>query len=171
MKPQSPTRPKQQTPEEIISDLMQHIRAGFYFDHPQAWFADQHFIKAKVVTWPASWLNSRGVTLKPERYKEVLIGVFETIKVHGNTGSVKYWPGYLLHCLQMHFKCHGDEIYEEAKSLRNKMEAALMACQRSVEASRAADPVAAIAQVNKALMSVGRKKKTVAPAKQQLSLF
>ena len=160
-------RQKQQTPDEIINQIMGYVRSVFYWNHKNDWFKDQHFIKSKIVTWPARWLDDRGVTVKPERYKEILIGIFKTVKNYGQTETVKYWPGYLLHCVHEHFKHHGDEIYEEGKSLRNIMDAILLKCKQS----RPPDPVATIAQVNKALATAARKKKPTPAKQQQLSLF
>lgn len=86
-----PIRPKQQLPGEIIGDLMGAIRNAFYAGD-ERWFADQAFLRRRVVTLP------------PQRYKEILLEVFQEIKRHGQTESVKYWPGYLVHCMQQHFQ-------------------------------------------------------------------
>jgi hypothetical protein len=150
--------------------LLAFIRSGFYRDCPDRWFKDQHFIRRKVLTYPAKWLNSRGVTLPTDRYKEILVGIFSTIKVHGQTDTVRYWPGYLLHCVQTHFKCHGDEIYEEGKSIRAHTDLALATVQRALQAQRVADPVASLVQVANALKVATRKKK-VSDCKAQMSLF
>ena len=173
MKTKKPTpapRPVQQTPEEIISHIMLVIRSTFYQGNP-AWFKDQHFIKKRVVTYPAQWLDSRGVTLQPERYKAVLIEIIRTIKLNGNTESVIYWPRYLLHCVQQYLKHHGEELYEEGKSIRSALDLAmthLTHCQQ-----RQPDVVAGIAQVHKALTAakVGRKKATAVKSKEQLDLL
>jgi hypothetical protein len=160
-------RPKQQLPEEIVQDLMGVIRNSFYGDlPPKRWFEDQGFIRRKVVCWPAGWLISKGVTLKPERYKEIVMGVITTIKHHGDTGGVKYWPGYLLHCLQMHFKCHGDEIYEEAKSLRTALEKTIQHVSLKCGAGKTwVDPIEVLAMAGK-VAATGRRHKKAKPAKQ-----
>jgi hypothetical protein len=93
-------RPKQSVPTEIVRDLMGAIRNQFYPDTlcagaEKQWFQDQQFLKVRVVLWPAAWLNKRGVTLKPDRYKQILLDIFADIKRHGATGAIKYWPGYL----------------------------------------------------------------------------
>ena len=72
-------RPKQVLPSEIIGDLMGAIRNQFYAGN-EAWFADQEFIRRRVVTWPAKWLNARGVSLKPQRYKSLMLDIFQDIK-------------------------------------------------------------------------------------------
>jgi hypothetical protein len=174
MKAQKPTqridRPKQQTPADLIDDLMHIVRSSFYQDQSDKWLTDQHFIKRNVVLWPAGWLNKRGVTLPPDRYKSILIDVFMGIKQKGNTEAVKYWPGYLMHCVQSHFKIHGEEYYNEGKSLRAAAEAALMACKRATDPDRAADPVKGMALALEALKA-GKTKKRVEKPKDQLSLF
>ena len=163
-------RPRQQLPEEIIGDLMEAVRNGFYPGDAR-WFAQKNDIKRMVLTWPASWLFQRGVTLKPERYKAILLAVFMDIKRMGDTASVKYWPRYLRHCLQQHFKHHGDEIYDEAKAVRNQVENALMACQKAADAARGNDPVADLALVHRALTAGHNRKRRPSAAKEQLTLL
>jgi hypothetical protein len=160
-------RPKQQLPGEIIHDLMGVIRGAFY-PGDDRWFADQHFIRRHVVTWPAAWLVGKGVTLKPERYKEIVLGVIQGIKRHGQTGVVKYWPGYLKHCLQMHFKVHGDEIYEEAKSLRTALDNALLACKRGE--GDGPDPIEVIAAARR-IKTPGRPARGKVKAGKQLEFL
>lgn len=159
-------RPKQVLPAEIIADLMGVIRNQFYAGN-EAWFADQEFIRRRVVTWPAHWLNTRGVTLKPLRYKELLLGIFQEIKRHGQTGEVKYWPRYLTHCVQEHFKHHGEEIYGEGKELRTLAENALTVCREAT----GHDPVAALAAVHQALAAAHKRKRKPGAGKQQMNLL
>jgi hypothetical protein len=160
----NPERPHQQVPAEIIADLLQ-AACNFYGDCPDKWHADQHFIKRNVITWPARWLNTRGITLTPDRYKEIVLEVFQGIKQHGQTEKVKYWPAYLMHSVQTHFKLHGEQYYNEGKSLRLKLESALLGAQRSI----VADPVSALADVNRALAAKKPSKKPT--AKDQLTLL
>jgi hypothetical protein len=163
-------RPKQQTPAEVVQFLMNFVRTSFYQDFQERWFPQQREVQ-KVVTWPAAWLNSRGVTLPPERYKAILVEMVTTIKHHGETGSVKYWPRYLLHCFQEHFKHHGEDYYDEGKAIRTRLEGIVGLLQRSTEARRP-DTVEALAQVHKALQTGKRKPKPITtPTKAQLNLF
>jgi hypothetical protein len=164
-------RPTQQTPAEIVEDLMQVIRVGFYQEIPKKWFKDQRFLKVNVVLWPAGWLNKKGVTLPPERYKEILQKLFIEIKVNA-TQAIKYPPGYLMHSVQKHFAIHGDEYYEEAKSMRAKTDNALFGVQRARDTVRGADPVQAMA-MSQSVLSVGTKRRSVGSVKrkQQLDLL
>jgi hypothetical protein len=129
MKPQkrpAPERPRQDVGRQIVDDLLGVIRGQFYPD-AKSFYQDRAFLQRNVVLWPAKWLDQRGVTLPPARYKEILLEVFTGIKQHGQTGAVRYWPGYLMKCVQDHFKHHGEDYYEEGKSVRNLAERAVMA--------------------------------------------
>ena len=145
-------RPKQEVPAQLISQLMAVIKNQFFPDiSGKDWGQQYTFIKREVVTWPAAWLNSRGVTLPPARYQQILLGVLNDVKIHGHTAAVRYWPGYLKKVMQDHFKHHGDEYYQEGKSIRSLTERSLMAFTRAQEATKEADPVATLAQVHHAL--------------------
>ena len=168
-KPAAPARPRQQLPAELVGDLMWAIRHSFYGDLAEKqWVQDQEFIRRKVVCYPAGWLVSRGVTLPTERYKAIFMEVLTTIKHHGQTGVVKYWPGYLLHCLQMHFKCHGDEYYEEAKSVRAACDQALARAESA--GARRVDAIEVLAAL-KSVAGPGRSKARQVKTKEQMSLF
>lgn len=161
-------RPKQSVPGEIKADLLSAVRNSFYADAPeQQWHQDKAFIAREVVLWPAAWLNNRGVTLPPERYKAIILDVFNGIKQHGRTGAIKYWPGYLKHCLQSHFRIHGEDYYNEAKALRNNLSAVL----KKASAIPTADPIRVLAEHRRDLLQARRK----APAKllkdPQMTLF
>lgn len=176
-------RAKQDVPGEMVSDLMGAIRSAFYAGDGR-WFKDQHFIRRQVVTWPAAWLNARGVTLTAGRYKEIVLGVLMGIKRHGQTEAVRYWPGYLKHCLQTHFKVNSEEIYEDGKAIRGKVEAAMLVACRSAarvdgerggavgagawSGSGSEDPVAVIALARKLWGGTAKRKAAV---KGQLGLF
>jgi hypothetical protein len=161
-------RQKQQLPREIAGDLLQAIRSAFYGDLPTKRFMqDRQFLLRNVVTWPARWLNKRGVTLPPDRYKRILLDVFVEIKRHGATGVVSYWPGYLMKCVQSHFAIHGEEYYEEGKALRAKLETVMLACHRAPTS----DPVAGLAQVHAVLSSSKRSRRKPATDAKQGNLF
>jgi hypothetical protein len=162
-------RPKQSIPTEIKNDLLQAIRGSFYGDATdKQWHQDKNFILLNVVLWPASYLNRRGVSLPPERYKAIIFDVFNGIKRHGSTGAVKFWPGYLKHCLQTHFKIHGEEYYEEAKALRSSL-TAIVAKAGQIPA---VDPVRILAEARRDLLQ-SRRPKTRSAQKQssQINLF
>lgn len=156
-------RPKQQLPSEILADLMSAIRSSFYPDSLgqdkaafKRWSQDQRFLHTRVVLWPASWLNKRGVTLKPERYKQIIMGVLNEVKTHGKTEAVKFWPGYLAHCIQQHFKHNSEAIYEEGKNLRAQLEQALSTA--GAARSQGPDPITVMAEARRDLLLSARGK-------------
>ena len=165
-----PDRPRQIVPQELIEDLLGAVRGQFYGDlPPKRWFQDRNFLLRRFVLWPAAWLSKRAVTLSPERYREIVLGVLDTIKHHGSTEAVQYWPGYLAHCIQQHFACHGDEIYAEAKSLRTVLDHAVSLASN---APRLVDPIATLVQVRQALISSQKsRRRASAAAPKQLSLL
>lgn len=167
----TPARPKQQLPADIATDLMNYIRGHFYASATQKqWFQDSKFLMREVVTWPARWLNSRGVTLPPERYCKILLEVFRTIENHGQTDAIKYWPGYLKKCVQDHFAHHGESYYEEGKAIRSKLDIALSTCRSAVQ--RQPDPIRTLAEVHHVLATATpRRRKTAPKSPRQLDLF
>lgn len=113
-------------PQEMVEDILAAIRGQFYFDcKPKQFFQDRNFLLKRVILWPASWLSSRAVTVAPDRYKRILLDIFQDIKRHGKTDQVAFWPGYLAKCVQDHFKHHGEDIYNEAKNVRAILDAEL----------------------------------------------
>lgn len=174
MKPTAPDRPRQSVPSQIANELLAVIRNQFYPDAQlggeaaKQWFQDQQFIRQRVVLWPAAWLNKRGVSLKPERYQQILLDIFADIKRHGATGAVKFWPGYLAKCVQDHFAHHEDEIYEEAKALRTQLERALATAGSAT--ARQPDPVERLAAAHQVLSATARKRRCK-PTADQLKLL
>lgn len=167
-RPVADPRPRQETPAEIVGELLGVIRGQFYGDtEARRWFQDQHFIKRNVVLWPAAWLDKRGVTLAPERYRALLLEIFQGVKRHGETGAVRYWPGYLMKCVQEHFRHNEDAIYDEAKAVRTQVESAMRAIQRGRDATPASDPIRVLAQTRAVLQS-GRRRPAKTEAAQGL---
>jgi hypothetical protein len=160
----SDSRPKQETPAAMLHALTRIVRRQFCPDlTDDDWYPHLRFIK-RVLTYGASYLNKRGVTLPPARYEAIYQDIFQGIKAHGQTGSIGYWPGYLLRCVQSHFKHHGDEYYEEGKNMRALAERALYATQRAQEAAQAADPLEAYAQAH-AVLAARKRRPGARPAK------
>jgi hypothetical protein len=92
------------------------------------------------------------VTLPPERYKAILLEIFNGIKQHGSTEAIKYWPGYLMHCVQTHFRIHGEEYYEEGKALRATLDKII----RKAPAIPTADPIRVLAEARNDLLKSSR---------------
>jgi hypothetical protein len=145
------------------------VRNSFY-GGDERWFADQEFIKRRVVTWPAHWLDERGVSMLPDDYRKLLLDVFVDIKRHGETGNIKYWPGYLAKCIQEHFAHHGEEIYARGKALRTRVDYVLSGVRKAPDEAQALRSVENLAQVHKALVT-RRQARREGRVKEQLTLF
>jgi hypothetical protein len=160
-------RPRQTVAIEIRDDLLNAIRNQFYADAAPGQFQkDKNFLLTRVVLWPAGYLDKRGVTLPPARYKAILLDVFNGIKAHGQTGAIKYWPGYLCHCVQTHFRFHGEGYYEEGKALRASLDKIL----KKAPAIPVADPIRVMAEARNDLLKSSRSRRKT-PVDTQIPLL
>ncbi len=150
-------RPTQDTPADLIARLLTTIRGQFCGDMtPGQWAMHSHFLKRNVVLWPARFMWTKGFTIPAPRYEAIFRDIFQTIKTRGQTQAVTFWPGYLMHCTQQHWHHHWEEYYDEAKSLRNQVTAAIF----GIKAIPAEDrTVEALALAHKVLTETKRKPK------------
>lgn len=123
----------QPTPVEVRNHLLELIRVKFYPGEEKRFRQDRRLLLAWVVLWPASWLNSRAVTLPVGRYQEIVSGVILEASLHV-TGPIKYPPAYLGKTVQSHFDIHGDEYYQEGKNVGQLADAALVTAMASGKA-------------------------------------
>jgi hypothetical protein len=150
-------RIKQPTPSELTDALLDFLRRKFYTepDDEKRFLQDRSRLLAWVVLWPASWLNGKGVTIHGDAYREIFFKVF--FQAAANiTSKVKYRPAYLRQVIQSHFKIHGEEYYNDAKSVRNLADHALMLVGQFKAA--APDPVREMANARQILTSLKPKK-------------
>lgn len=172
-KPQ-PNPRAEQTPAELVAELMGVVRRQFYPDSlvedaraQKRWFQDSHLIKSWVVLWPAAWLEERGVWLSPERYRGALLEIFDEIKRHGDTGAVQSWPRYLAVCVQSRFKLRAEEFLAEGKAARDVVERVALGLAKPTKADaarRGADVVRALAEAKAVLRQAGKRPKKPAAA-------
>ena len=160
-------RPRQDVPGEVIGRLLGLVRGQFCGElTDKEWFQHRRFVQAKVLLWPAGFMVGKGFTLPVARYETIMRGIFAEIKQHGQTGAVRYWPGYLMKCVQDHWRHHWEEYYQEAKSARSLAESMLVACQgKAAPEDRGVEVLAAAQRV----LSGSRRKRVTAV--KQLSLF
>lgn len=169
-----PIRPKQYIPADISNSLLDCIGEMFYPDRTRTpgerkrWAQDRHWYRQRVITWAARWLDSRAVTLTPERFKQELLDKLSDIKRHAPERVIN-WPRYITKGIQDHFAHNGERIYEEAKALRNQIDAAIDKARISgTSRPETLDPIRVLAlahQVNKP------RKKAVAKPQNQPTLF
>lgn len=157
--PQS--KPRQITSDDLVDSLLSLIRTKFYQGHPVSFAKDRPRLLKWVVLYPATWLNKRAVTLPSDRYKDILTEILMAAARFCEPTKVTYLPAYLRQVVTSHFQVHGDEYYEQAKSIRNLVDnAVLMAGQARQTA--APDPVAELAAAARLLRPVKK------PAKLQI---
>lgn len=160
-------KPRQSTPQELLDTLLDFLQRKFYPEHPLNFAKDRPRLLKWVVLWPAAWLNKRGVTLPADRYREIFMTVFMDGLRFGNTGNITYLPAWLAKTIQSHFVHHGDEIYDEAKSMRNLVDHAITVAGRSVQPT--SDPVRDLATAASLLKP--RKRPSKPSRKSQLDLL
>lgn len=174
MKTRKLMRLRQPVPEELRDSILGLLRAKFYRDaegrdEAKAFAQDRSRLLAWVVLWPADWLWQRGVTIHGEAYREIFNRVFLQAAAKMES-KVKYRPAYLRQVIQSHFDHHGEEIYEEAKSMGRLTENLVAALGKCAKA--APDPVAQLAQAKRILEAPKRTKVAVKTVlKGQLNLF
>jgi hypothetical protein len=171
MKPKNFQRIKQPTPVELTDSCLQLLRSKFYTaaGDEKCFQQDRKRLLAWVVLWPATWLNSKGVTIHGDAYREIFVKVFLQAAAHV-TSKVKYRPAYLRQVLQSHFRIHGEDYYDQAKATRNVIEQTMVALGQARPA--VADPVRELAAARDILTASKAKKQPLkAGLKKQLDLF
>jgi hypothetical protein len=108
----------------------------------------------------------KGFTLPAERYQAIMVEILQEIKEHGSTAQVRYWPGYLMKCVQDHWRHHWEEYYEESKSVRNIVTAALLAGKATPQ-DKTIDTLASVHRV----LTARKTPRKVIVTRQQMSLF
>lgn len=143
MRPKRPFLP-QPTPKELTDSLLDFLRRKFYQepDDFKCFAQDRSRLLAWVVLWPASWLNKRGVTIPGDKYRDLFFKTFLDADAH-RSERIKYRPAWLAMVIQSHWKVHGEEYYEAAKSVRNLADHALLMAGKAVQAHP--DPVRELA--------------------------
>lgn len=146
MRPKRKVYPRrQQTPEELLASVLEFVERKFYAGDRVAFIKDRKRLLSWVVLRLATWLDERGVTLSPERYREILVDrILMEAVLHGNTYGIRYRPAWLGKVVESHLRLHGEDYYEEAKSLRNLADSCLSVAAASVR--RDPDPVRELAR-------------------------
>ena len=150
----------------LIESLVGMLRRQFYPDRSQAKaFFQQRTMLLRAVLYLASWLKERGVWLKEDRYRQILMEIVQGIKQHGATAEIRNFGAYFLHAVQEHVKIHGDRYYQEGKSIRNAVDQALSTLPKA----QASDPEAFIDQLAQAaaLLKAGAPKRKPSTARRK----
>lgn len=127
--------------ERTTEQLLDSVRLRFYAGRPDPHqFHRDRRMLLYALTWPAVWLEQRGLFCSPHRYRTLISDRLDAIRAHGDPVCYSaYFPAYLLKCLQDFFDRHGDDLYGELKHIRNALEslqASLTFVQRATHHSR-----------------------------------
>jgi|SRR5579859_3118641 len=159
MRPKRPLPPRKQLTSQALRDeMLDFIRRKFYEGHAVEFRKDQRRLLAWVILWPAQWLADRGVTLPDDQFLKIFNDVLMDALRLGNTGNIRYLPAWLAKVIQSHFAVHGDEIYEQAKSIRTLADSALLVAGKAAVARP--DPVRELAVAARLIKPVKRASKT-----------
>lgn len=127
------------TMEQAVAELLDSIRLRFYStpdplrgaarqssDSPRRRFHRDRRMLLYALTWPATWLERRGLTCPPGRYRRLIEERLAAIAAHGEPARYgAFFPRYLLKVLQDFFERHGDDLYGDLKHIRNALDQVL----------------------------------------------
>ncbi len=134
------------TAGSVLSDLLDAIRNQFYADSPRAFFQQRDAL-ILCLTRPAQWFSDRGVSFPEARYIRLIQDILLTIKRHGATAQIRWFPGYLGKAVEQYLIHNGDDLYREAKAARNLAELALSKCKVSPTQDDITGPLADARQI------------------------
>jgi hypothetical protein len=168
------------TPARFIDEMLRAIRAEFFAGHTDKRFFQERADLIDAVTWPARWMNERGVKAPASLYRRIIQTVIDTIRRKGNRAKIRRFSMYFLHCVQEHMKHHGDEYYYQAKAARPIADV-LQAAARRVHNSgfktpphptwchcQRCDPTAQLAELNAIVKSPGGRRRRIQSDQQDL---
>jgi hypothetical protein len=156
--------------EGAIPELLEVIRRRFYARQPPSHFHRDRRMLLYALTWPADWLDSRGLTCSAARYHDLIVDRFDAICCHGDpTRFGAYLPAYLLKCLQDWFGHRSDDLYAELKHIRNALDHIRSAVGSLSEAQLNARHIELLAAAHRLLHA--QRKRTAASDSGQMSLF
>lgn len=152
-----------------IDELLLAIRLRFYVHRPTDYQRDRQRL-LHAITWPATWLDERGLTCAPQRYQTLIDERLQAIAAHGNPSAYgAFFPSYLLKCLQDWFDRHGEELYSELKHIRNALDQLLASARFAERVQRHARHLDLLVSTHR-LIETRHANRTPTPS-DQLTLF
>lgn len=144
----------------FVEEMLCLVRREFFAKYTDKRFFQERTMLIQAITWPARWMNDRGVKARPEIYRGILRTVIKTIRERGNVARIRRFSVYFLHSVQEHMKHHGDQYYYTAKAARPIGEVLPTALRTSNQAGRAVDPTTStLAELNRVLRSPGGRRR------------
>jgi hypothetical protein len=157
-----------EAPEKMVAELMADIGRRFYQGaQTKRWMQDQKAIMV-ALTWPAGWLQQRGVSLPVDRYRRILVEIIDGIAEHGDVGKIDYFPAYLQRCVRLWYVHNGEDLYYRQKSIRDSMDLRLL---KGGTPAAGPDPIEALAAAHRVLASGRRAAKPRLTDDGQTSFF
>jgi hypothetical protein len=170
-KPKPQPRPpvKQPLPGDLTASLLDLIRRKYYDGDFVQFAKDKRQLLLWVVWWPAKWLETRGVTLPADRYRQILSTVLLDALAHASDAPIKYRPAWLGKVIQSHFDAKGEDYYEEGKAMRNRMDhvLAMVVAAGQTPKAVAPDPIRALTEAARLLQGTRKRPARPLPDKQR----
>ena len=150
--------------------LLAQIKQRFYApDSSNKRFHQDRRMLLYALTWPAGWMDRRGLPMSSQTYEKLLTERLDDIATHGQPERYRqYFPRYLLKCIQDWFAHHGEDLYQELKHVRNQLYG-IEALMRQQPQQSADDVVTPIAAAHAVLARQNHRKKQ--PEARQLKLL
>ena len=140
--------------KRTVDDLLESVRIRFYAGNQPARFYRDRRMLMYALTWPAVWLERRGLFCSSHRYQILITERLEAIRAHGEPARYgAYFPTYLLKCLQDFFERYGDELYGELKHIRNALESVCRSLSFAQKASEQSRQIETLACAHRVLQS------------------
>lgn len=152
-----------------LDELLHTLNQRFYARRPADYHRDRQRL-LHALTWPATWLDQRGLTCSPHRYRALIDERLRAIGAHGDPAHYRaYFPSYLLKCLQDWFDLHGDDLYCELKHIRNALDQLLASARFAERVQRHARHLDVLVSTHRYLEA--RRPKRPPHSDDQLNLF
>jgi hypothetical protein len=154
---------------DLVQEFLQMIRNQFYFDKPDFHFHQHRSILIKAFTYPASWLATRGMTreIPADRYRQLIQDVIQEVKRFGQMSTSRSPAHYFFKVMQTHMQHHGEDYYDECRSVRNAVAQITAGMTKVPETDSTLADLAALHR----LATSGARKVVQKPASPQLDLF
>ena len=156
--------------------LLDQIKAQYYDNkQPEKRFYQDRKMLLYALTWPAKWLDQHGLPITPQAYQKLITQRLQAIQTHGQEEEdFRYFPRYLLKCIQDWLAHHGDQLYQELKHVRNQLSSIEKLIQQNNDDTAQNEPqhahITRMADAHQILKQQVHAKK-ISKKNQQLELF
>jgi hypothetical protein len=172
---------KQPTPVELRDELLRFIETHFYPGHRLEFIKDTPRLLKWVVLKLAEYLDDKAVSIPTARYLQIMTwkggkdaegkqrppGILMEALRFGDTGTITYMPAWLGKVVESHLRIHGEEYYEEGKTIRNYLDH--VAARLPQAGAEPPNPTRELAQAARLLKT--KKKPVNLPRNDQLTMF